>query len=146
VGLDDHPWLELMEARSATPAEALQAPLGTAENLLQRFKTASEAKWPSQEEVTERIDLARDQTEGTEARFTPGDQSDDDSMDQALRAMRSHNRGLEAAGYTEAQISEILNAVLNKFGREKLTVRSVPEIAAMALQAEVDRLKAGVTK
>jgi hypothetical protein len=151
LGSDDHPWLELNEVRPATPAEALQAQqehhfLGTAEELLQRFKAAQESNWASQEEVTERIELARDQTEGTEARFSPGDQSADDRRDQALRAMRSHNRRLEAAGYTEAQITEIFNAALDKFGREKLTVRNVPEIAAMALQAEVDRLNAGATK
>jgi hypothetical protein len=145
VDSDDHPWLELTEVRPATPAEALQAEeenrfLGTAEDVLQRFKTASEAKWPGEKEVTERIELARDETEGTEARFIPGDQSGDDSMDQALRAIRSHRRRLQAEGISEAQIDEIFGAALDKFGRDKLTLRNVTEIAATALQAEVDSL------
>jgi hypothetical protein len=93
--------------------------------------------------VTERIELARDETERTEARFIPGDQSGDDSMDQALRAIRSHRRRLQAEGISEAQIDEIFGAAFDKFGREKLTVRKVPETAAMTLQSEVDRLKAG---
>ena len=137
---DDHPWLELMQVRPATPAEALQAPLGTAEDLLQRFKAAHEAKWPGEEEVTERIELARDQTEGTAARFTPSDQSADDRMDQALRAIRSHHRRLLAEGISEAQIDALFNVALDEFGRDKLTVRNITEIAATALQAAVNLL------
>jgi hypothetical protein len=57
---DDHPWQGLDEVRPATEAEALQAKeehrfLGGAEELLQRFKKAQKANWPSQFEVTERI-------------------------------------------------------------------------------------------
>lgn len=157
VGSDDHPWLELTEVRPATRGEALQAEevvrklkemamtiaicfLGTAEEVLQRFKVASEAKWPGEEWVTERINIARDQVEDTQARFIPGDQSDDDGMDQALRAIRSHRRRLLAEGISEAQIDEIFNDALDKFGRDKLTVRNVTEIAATVLQAAVDYL------
>lgn len=116
LGSDDHPWLELNKIRPATPAEALQAEeenrfLGSAEETLQRFKAAQEANWPSQFEVTERIEVARDQTEGTEETFTRGDdpseradswQHDIERRDSASRALRAPNCRLLSLGSRSA--------------------------------------------
>jgi hypothetical protein len=154
LGSDDHPWLELNEVRPGTPAEALQAQqehrfLGTAEDVLQRFKTAHDAKWPSQFEVTERIEVARDQTEGTEVTFTPSDDPPEgadswlhgiERLDKATRVLRLHNRRLLAAGFTDRQILEIINTAIHNVGPDKSNIDTLIEAPAAALQAEVDRL------
>jgi hypothetical protein len=104
LGSDDHPWLELNELRPATKEEALKAQqenrfLGTAEELLQRFKTASDADWPNWTDLTERINLARDETEGTEARFTPSDEAPKSMYDiQRDAASDEHKTAKGAAG------------------------------------------------
>jgi hypothetical protein len=154
LGSDDHPWLELNEVRPGTPAEALQAEeenrfLGPAEELLQRFKTAQEAHWPSEFEVTERIQVARDQTEGAEVTFTPGDnppagadswQQGIERLDKASRALRAHSRRLLAAGFTDQQILEIINTAIHNLGPDVSNIDTFIEAPAAALQVEVDRL------
>ena len=57
---EDNPWQELHAVAPATAAEALKAQqedrfLGRADELVQRFKKASEANWPSHPEVTASI-------------------------------------------------------------------------------------------
>ena len=57
---EDNPWQELHAVAPTTSAEALNAQqedrfLGSADELVQRFKRASEANWPSHPEVTASI-------------------------------------------------------------------------------------------
>ncbi len=57
---EDNPWQELHAVAPTTAAEALKAQqedrfLGSADELVQRFKKASEANWPSHPEVTASI-------------------------------------------------------------------------------------------
>jgi hypothetical protein len=68
-----------------------------------------------------------------------------DRLDKAILAIKAHNRTLLKAGYTDEQIVGIINAAIKETG-DDLTIDNFLDAPVAALQAEVDRLKAGITR